>query len=264
MKCYEIIERLKVLAPPELAENWDNSGFLVGSQEKDVKNILVVLDVTEDVIEKAVTQGIDLIISHHPVIFSALKSITDNEFKGNKIYQLIKYDIACYAMHTNFDVAAGCMADLAASKLGLKDSAPIQPIKDEGNTLGIGKYGRMDGNWTLHALCEQVKKVFEVPNVIVYGDLKSNRNMVNIGVSPGSGRSMISPAAHKKLDVLITGDIGHHEGLDALSQGISIIDPGHYGLEYLFLPFVAAYLMSEFGEQLHIIYEAKNIPFQIL
>lgn len=264
MKCCEIIERLKVLAPSELAESWDNSGFLTGSLEKDVENVMIVLDVTEEVIKKAVEQKTDLIISHHPVIFKALSSITDEDFKGSQIYQLLKHDIACYGMHTNFDAASGCMADLAAGKLGLKDGAPLLPLKEPYSHLGIGKHGRMDESWTLHAMSERVKEVFDLPHVIVYGDLKSSRNIARVGICPGSGRSMISHAAHKKLDVLITGDIGHHEGLDALSQGVSVIDAGHYGLEYMFLPFVAGYLMSEFGDQIHILYEPKKIPFQIL
>lgn len=123
MKCYEVIEKLESLSPTVFAEAWDNIGLLAGRRDKEVRTVFIALDATDDVIEEAVRLRADLLLTHHPLIFKKLGSVSTDDFIGRRICELIRNDISYYAMHTNFDGAPGGMADLAAERLGLKDTA---------------------------------------------------------------------------------------------------------------------------------------------
>lgn len=134
MKCSEWMEKLEKLAPKSLACEWDNPGLLAGRAEKEVKKVLIALDATDDVVDLAVKEQVDLLITHHPLIFHSMKKVNDQDFIGRRLIKLIQADISMYAMHTNFDIAPGCMADLAAEKLGLVECGPLETMKvtDEG------------------------------------------------------------------------------------------------------------------------------------
>ncbi len=129
MKCRTIIQLLEELAPPKYAEEWDNPGLLLGRAEKEVHNIMVALDASEDVVEQAVSNHADMLITHHPMIFKPLKKITSQDFIGKKIIKLIQNDVVCYAMHTNFDCAV--MAVEAGKRLGLKNMRVLDPVYEE-------------------------------------------------------------------------------------------------------------------------------------
>ena len=120
MKCKEIIESLEQKYAPDFAESWDNVGLLVGDKEKEVHKIFLALDVTDESLEMAIKEQADMIITHHPLIFSAMKKVTTDNFIGRRIIKMIQHDISYYAMHTNFDILG--MADLSAYFLNLKDS----------------------------------------------------------------------------------------------------------------------------------------------
>ena len=110
----EILTCLEQFMPIELKENWDNVGLLVGSREKEVERVYVALDATDDAIAEAAARKADMLLTHHPMIFKGLKKVTDQDFIGRRVIALIRHDIACYAMHTNFDIAG--MAELAAER----------------------------------------------------------------------------------------------------------------------------------------------------
>src|SRR5690554_4860082 len=121
MKCKDLIAAMEKLAPEYLAAEWDNVGLQIGSMEDDVKKILVTLDVTEAVIDEAIEENIDIIISHHPFIFKAINNITMNDTKGRIINKLIKNDINLYVSHTNMDIAENGLNDMLAKKLKLEN-----------------------------------------------------------------------------------------------------------------------------------------------
>lgn len=131
VKCHAIIEAMDKLAPRHLAESWDNVGLLLGSPDQAVSNILVALDVTSAIAEKARRDGVDLIIAHHPLIFKALTGIRTDLQPGKTIAILLKNDIALFAAHTNLDTAPGGVNDILASRLGLVDSRPLSPDHPE-------------------------------------------------------------------------------------------------------------------------------------
>ena len=265
MKCQEIIKVLEELAPASLACDWDNVGLLVGSHKKEVHKIYIALDVTEETIQNAIAFKADMLITHHPLIFHPLKKITDEYFISERVYELIRHDISYYAMHTNFDIAPGCMADLVSQKLGLLVEGPLEiTCSREEETLGIGKIGTLLEEMTLKELAVLVKKQFQLEKVEVYGTLDSDVSVWRVAVCPGSGKSVIKDAIEQNAQVLITGDIGYHEGMDSAAQGLRIIDAGHYGLEYLFVPFMKDYLENKLKDVVSIAAAVCSLPSHIL
>ncbi len=125
MRLSEIIKKLEKAFPKDMAESWDNVGLLVGERNRDIKKIQISLDATERVIEEAVKNKVDLILTHHPLIFSPLKTVTDSSLLGKKIIKLIKNDIALYSMHTNLDSAENGLNRYIAELLGGKESKII-------------------------------------------------------------------------------------------------------------------------------------------
>ena len=127
MRTKEIMELLEAFAPTGLACEYDNVGLLAGDPEKEVKSVYISLDADDRAVEAAAEGGFDLLLTHHPLIFKPLKSINEDRFIGRRLRRLIRSDVNYYALHTNFDMAKGGMADLAAAMIGLGQSKPLQP-----------------------------------------------------------------------------------------------------------------------------------------
>lgn len=261
MKCKDIIRMLEELAPPSYACGWDNPGLICGRKEKDVKKVLVALDATKKAVEKAVELGVDMIITHHPMIFSAIKQVNDDSFIGDKVLTMAENGICCYAMHTNYDIAGG-MAEICGAKMELLNPEPFEVTGEMDDRLvGIGQVGRLPEAMTLAECARKVKAAFGLSNVLVFGDL--NRQVEVAAVSPGSGRSMLKEADKKNVDVLITGDIGHHEGLDSMDMGFAVIEAGHYGLEQVFIGHLCEYIESKTSDVKAVPY-FEGMPYQVL
>ncbi len=243
MTCGEIMERLETLSPKNYAEDWDNIGLLAGRRDKAVETVYIALDATDEVIADAVRVGADMLLTHHPLIFKKLSRVNTDDFIGRRIVTLIQNDISYYAMHTNFDVMG--MADAAADELGLQERAVLNvTFEDEISKEGCGRVGRLSERMSVEALAELVRKSFHVPNVRVFGNLGDI--VETAAVMPGSGGSFIRDAVRAGADVMITGDIDHHEGIDAVAQGLAVIDAGHYGIEKLFIPYMEEFIKREF------------------
>lgn len=265
MKCSEVIKILEKQSPKSYACDWDNVGLLVGSMEKEIHKIYIALDATDETIEEAVKAGADMVLTHHPMIFSGMKRVTADDFIGRRIIELIRHDMVCYAMHTNFDVMG--MADLAADYLKLRDTNVLEVTytkqTEDGKveSEGIGRYGKLERTMTLRECCEEVKQAFSLDNVKVFGNLETT--LQTAALSPGSGKSVIKNALQAGVDVLITGDIDHHEGIDAVAQGMAVIDAGHYGVEHIFIPYMKQYLEKE-TQELAVIAQPICFPFQVI
>lgn len=259
MKCQEIITILKKQAPEHYACEWDNVGLLVGDAKKEVQKIYIALDATEETIEEAIEQKADMLLTHHPMIFKGLKRVNTEDFIGKRVMSLIREDIAYYAMHTNFDVKG--MAELAAERMGLKDCQVLEATcEDEQGLQGIGKVGILD-TMEVRECAELVKKVFHLQQVKVFGAL--NTRISKAAICPGSGKSVIGKALESGAQVLITGDIDHHEGIDAAAQGMAVIDAGHYGIEKIFIPYMKQYLEKN-TEGVTILEQPEKQPFVYL
>lgn len=261
--CHTIMEQLEELAPCHYAEEWDNVGLLVGRKSKKVEKIMVALDATKQVIQQAIEQKVDMLITHHPMIFSSMKKITDEEFLGEKVVQLIQNDISYYAMHTNCDIMV--MNEKAADFIELKNRKILMPIKENektGKTEGIGTYGSLEQEITLSQLAEKVKGAFSLDEVRVVGDKKTL--VKTVAISTGAGKSMIRYALKAAVSVLITGDMDHHSALDAKDQGLSIIDAGHFGTEHFMKECIKTYIEDSFQRKINVVVALETNPFTIM
>ncbi|MGN0305379.1 MAG: Nif3-like dinuclear metal center hexameric protein [Lachnospiraceae bacterium] len=260
MKCKEVIECLEKLAPSFYAEGWDNVGLLTGRADKEVKRILLALDPSEKVVSQACQWPADMLITHHPLIFSGMKSVTEDDFIGKRVYRLIREDIACFCMHTNFDVMG--MADAVADQLELVKCQVLDAtFQDDIAMEGIGRIGSLPHTMTLKECGEYVKRCCKLPSVRLFGP--ADKVIKKAALVPGSGKSYMNKALAKEADVLITGDIGHHDGLDAIEQGLAVIDAGHFGLEKIFSSYMEEVLKRELSE-VEIRIAAEEAPFQTI
>ncbi|MDO4324182.1 MAG: Nif3-like dinuclear metal center hexameric protein [Lachnospiraceae bacterium] len=246
MKIEKVIEKLAKEYPPQTAMSWDNPGLQVGRTDRSVKKIYVALDATDQVIQECISWKADLLVTHHPLLMSGIKKVNSEDYPGRKVLAMAESGIAHYAMHTNYDVIK--MSELAEKALRLKKTKILEVTGawEDGSAYGIGGVGNLPKKMTARECCEYVKKAFDLKNVRLFGNPETEVRY--LAVSPGSGKSMIGPALAAGADILVTGDIGHHDGLDAVDQGLPVIDAGHYGIEHLFIRQMADFLKEAFPE----------------
>lgn len=256
MTCRDIMEKLEERWNPSFALDWDNVGLLVGREEKKIHKIFTALDATEETIGQALEFGADLLITHHPMIFSPVKKVTSADFIGRRLITMIQADLCYYAMHTNFDVKG--MAQLNQECLGLKN---CQILEETAPQEGIGRVGMLEKEMRLKKFAGKVRDDFEIPDVRMYGD--PERPVSRVAVSSGSGKSMIRGAIEKKADVIVTGDVDYHAAIDAVAQGIAVIDAGHYGTEYGFIAYMKQELEQMFPD-LEIGSAKVHHPYQVV
>lgn len=260
MLCKEIIQVIEAAYPREAALDFDNVGLLAGRTEKEVKRVYIALDATDAVIDRAVEARADMLITHHPLIFSPLKKVTDEDFVSRRVVKLIQNDISYYAMHTNYDVLG--MAELAEKILGIRNTEVLDiTMEKDGKPEGIGRIGELEKPMTLEEYCVYVKHKLNLGSLKVFGDMQAE--VSRLAISPGSGKTAIAAAIAKGADVLVTGDIGHHDGLDAVEQGLSVIDAGHYGTEYIFIDDMRRFLEDKLPV-LDVITTPVIHPFQVI
>ena len=260
MKAYELIEWLNEHHPQKFAEDWDNVGLLVGDDQKEISHVFLALDLTEPVLDEAVAAGADMILTHHPMIFSGIKKINNHDFTGRRIMRLIQNHICYYAMHTNYDVLG--MADLSADYLKLEEREVLSVTEETGDRCeGLGRVGMLPKQMSLRECGEFVKAALSLNDVKIYGDLE--QPVHRAAICTGGGKSMISDVLAKGADVCVTGDIDHHTGIDAVASGLAIIDAGHYGTEYIFMDAMKKKLGENFPELPTTCAKIKN-PYVIL
>ena len=260
MKVRDIMDVLERMSPPSAACDWDNVGLMAGDREAEVSRVLVTLDVDEAAIDKAISCNADMIVSHHPLIFGGIKTVTCDSLTGRRLVKLLSNNIACFSMHTNFDIC-GSMGSIAADTLGLKDTRTLEVTMADGN--GLGKVAEYTGDKVITAgeWAARVMNRFELDTVKVFGDME--KPVRKLAIYPGSGSGAVKTALEQKVDLLVTGDIGHHTGIDAKAQGLTVIDAGHYGIEHVFIKYIADYLGSEFPD-MDIVTADICSPFEVL
>ncbi|OON93777.1 MAG: Nif3-like dinuclear metal center hexameric protein, partial [Epulopiscium sp. Nele67-Bin001] len=236
----DIMEKLDELAPIILAESWDNVGILVGDTKQKVTKIMCALDVDRAVLQEAVRENVDCIVTHHPFIFGAIKKVDYTTPIGHGIKTLIQNNISLISMHTNLDSAAGGINDIICEGLGITDTRVLADPTNCEPQEGLGRYGQIN-SMPLNKFIEKVKQYFGIQYVRVVGDLKDD--ITSVSVCSGSGSSFIGEAS-RVSQVYITGDVKFHEAQDALSKGLAIIDVGHYASEQIVVPKLKNYLQQ--------------------
>lgn len=219
---------LNSIAPFETQEDWDNSGMLVGDMNAEVKKVAVVLDITHEEIKKAKAIGADLIISHHPVIFNPIKSVT----RGSVPYELVASSINALCCHTPLDIADGGTNDSLAELLGIEVTRTEDPIL---------RLGTVEPT-TAENLAGKIAKTLNTK--VRYAD--AGRKIEKIAICTGAGCSLIEAAG--EIDAFITGDASHHNFLDCIQAGITLIAAGHYETEIVVVPVLVKKLQAQFPD----------------
>lgn len=228
----KIINFLEEKYPKDNAEEWDNVGLLVGDNNKDIKKIQISIDATEKAIDYAVKNEIDMIITHHPLIFKPLKSIVMSELPGRKVIKLIKSGINLYSIHTNLDSSKSGLNDYILELLEIKEYKIID-INENDEMAGIGRIYSLDNKITISEYADFIKEKMKIKNVrIISSDIETN--IKKIALINGSGMSYWRKVKSLGAELFITGDINYHDALDAKEAGLNLIDIGHFESENYF------------------------------
>ncbi len=212
----EIYEYINSFAPFETAEEWDNSGLLVGGENKTVNKILFALDCTTDIVNQAVSVGADLIITHHPVIFKPLTAVNNDSV----VYKLIKNNISIICAHTNYDKSAGGVNDCLCDALG------VQYYKVVNTFLNVCE---LSSEMSANGFAKLIKT--KLGGAVRYNNI--SKDIKKFAVCSGSGSDFLNLAKELNCEALLTGDGSHHDFLDADEMDISLVCAGHFETENL-------------------------------
>ena len=224
MKVKDIVAVIEEFAPLSIQEGWDNSGLCVGSPDDEVTSALFALDCTEELVDEAVACGADMIITHHPLIFSGLKKISPDDQVGAAVIKAIKNGIAIYAAHTNADKVIAGVSGAMAAKLGLAD---VRILSEDGEGTGLGVVGDLPRSLTSDEAVALVKEKFDLKMLKASRPLETR--ISRVAMCGGSGGSMIGAARKSGAQLYISGDISYHNFFT--DEGFMIMDIGHYESE---------------------------------
>lgn len=233
----EIEKSLFSWAPLELAESWDNVGLLVGSGEAPVTKVLIALDITEEVVAEAIERGCELIVAHHPVMnctWHKVQNVLDDNKQGRIITKLLQNGVSAICMHTNLDAADGGVNDCLAEILDLHDTIPL-------NSEKIGRVGTLSCEKGLEEYLSFVVKSLGC-NGLRYKDC--GKRVHRVAVGGGACGDFIDQAIALGCDTFVTSDLSYHEYLD--TQGLNLIDAGHFPTENIVCPAIAAFVSKQF------------------
>ena len=241
----EVLQAVEGFAPAYMKESWDNVGLLCGDPAQEVKKILVALDPFEHVCEEAQALGADLIVTHHPLIFQAPKSITTATSVGRSILHLCRHGISAINAHTNLDCTPGGVNDVLAQTLELKDITVMAPsgTDEDGNPWGLLRTGTFEAE--LPAFLAHVKRKLHAP-ALRYVD--GGRPVKKVAVGGGSCGGALVEAFHAGCDTFVTSDVKYNQFWDAHDLGMNLIDAGHFYTENPVIPVLAAKLQKIFPE----------------
>ena len=266
LTCADIAKYIEGFANKDIALEWDNVGLMLGSFKKKISTVMACIDVTTEVVDEAIKNKVDLIVSHHPLFFKSLKRLISDEAKGRIVYKLIKNDIAVYSAHTNLDITAGGINDLLAEIIGLTESENLVNVKGEklkeavgGNVYGLGRTGELKDELDIEEFVDLVKTKLNVKNLrlIACDDKKIKRVAVFCG---GFDENLIQ-TIKGGVDILVTGDIRYHTALILKEEGISTIDAGHFSTEFIMVPKLIEMISKKFPELKIISNRIEEDPF---
>ena len=223
MTVRELYKKLNERIPEDLREDWDNDGLMCSSDDSlEVKRTLITLDVTEDIVDYAISHDIDLIVSHHPLIFKPLKSVTEEGHVSRKVIKLIKNDISVMSFHTRADKVDGGVNDTLADILGLKNTVPF----GEGN---LGRIGTLREELSMEDFSYLLKGLLDCDGVKVSDACIPVQRVAVVG---GDGKSYVQSALLAGADTFVSGRIGYNVMAEAGEMGINLIEAGHFFTEH--------------------------------
>ena len=239
MKLNQLIQVIEGFCPNSLAEEWDNCGFQLRCENQEISRVMVSLEITESIINEAIENDVDLIITHHPMIFGGINSVDNNTVIGKYILRLAEADISVYSCHTSFDKMDGGNNDYLGDVFQLRDVKAF----DNGNVFC--RKGETPFEVTFAEFIHKAAEFLEIEEKYfrIVGDLTST--VETVGWCTGAGSEFIQEAKDEGCDFYITGDVKYHEAQLAKEMGMSILDVGHYGSEKIFTENMAAILREK-------------------
>ena len=238
-KVKDITAVIEQFAPLSIQENWDNSGLCIGSPEAPVTSILLGLDCTPELVDEAIACGADMIVTHHPLIFSGLKKITPDNIVGEAVIKAIKAGISIYAAHTNADKVIAGVSGAMAARLGLEN---VQILDEDGEGTGLGVVGDLPEPISAEEAIALVKDRFSLKAMRTSKPLAGK--ISRVAMCGGSGGSLISAAARSGAQLYISGDISYHNFFT--KEGFMIMDIGHYESEIEIVDILFSLLKKNF------------------
>ena len=247
-----ILSLIDEMIPTALAESWDNVGLQIGDLRWPVKKIQVALDPTPEVIDAACQEGIDLLLTHHPLIFKPLKQIDLGTPQGALLAAAVSNKLAVYTAHTNFDRLSDGLNDILARRIGLKEISLLEnsdsdESRREINGHGLGRIGRLPRTATLKNLASRLKSKLALDYVRIAG--RSDLRVERVALCTGSGSSLLDLFIKSGAQVYISGDLRYHDARTAEALDLGLIDIGHFPSEHLMVEALARRLQTVLKEK---------------
>lgn len=239
----DAVRLLEEIAPPHLAEDWDNVGLLVGDPSADLSRVLTCLTLTPDVVGEAIQSATSLVVTHHPLPFRGVKKLTTSSIDGGSLWRLMRAGIGVYSPHTAYDSAAEGVNRQWADHLGLSDIRSLAPIEEAPDGVGVGRIGATRSD-DFAALCAKVKAAVNLTGLRVVPT--RNGRCSRVAIACGSGGSLLDAALAADCDVFLTGELSFHEALRCRSEGVGVVLTGHYASERFAIETLAEKLAAEF------------------
>ena len=234
MTVQELYSKICEKIPESLREAWDNDGIMVCTDtQREVKRAIVTLDVTENIVDYAIANNIDLILSHHPLIFKPIGSLTENSHISRKVIKLIKNDVTVISLHTRADKAEGGVNDLLCDLLGIRGAVPF----GEGE---LGRIGTLDEELTMEDFSYLLKGILNCDGVKVSDALIPVSRVAVVG---GDGKGYVNEALRLGADTYVSGRIGYNVMAEAEEMGINLIEAGHFFTEHPITSYFQSLLM---------------------
>lgn len=262
MKLEALVEVLENIAPLSTQESWDNSGIQLAAGPMEIHNVLTSLEITDAVIEEAEEKDADLIVTHHPLIFGALKSIDYHDMIGAYIVKLLNLGISVYACHTPFDKLIGGNNDFLADLIGLID---VNGFCSGAEIDLIGRVGELQEPMSLVAMLDLLAEKLQMDPEQMRAVGRPDTVISTVGICTGAGADLMDLALSNGCQLFITGDLKYHDAQKARAMGLAVIDAGHYGTEKSFARNFGEKLRREADGQIEVFESEVDIdPFEML
>jgi dinuclear metal center YbgI/SA1388 family protein len=261
IKVQYILDILQQLAPEFLAASWDNVGLVLGNPTAEVQGILLALDPSLAVLEEAQRLGTQVLITHHPAIFQALKQIRTDQIFGRLLNAALQSKINLIACHTNLDATRQGVSDVLAASLGLQETLPLLPDPTDGS-CGIGRLGSLPEALSAEALLQTMQRTLSLPWLLEAGPRP--QSLRRIALCGGSGSDLAERALAAGAEVFLTAEVKHHTARWAEEAGLWLLDGGHFATEWPVLALLRNRLhhaLADHTIQIHI--SQQNNPLRL-
>jgi dinuclear metal center YbgI/SA1388 family protein len=260
----DLLSKLEELWPASGAEVWDAPGLVTGSLGARISRVLLTVDVTDEVVEEAITGGFDLIISHHPLLLRGVKTISEATGKGSILAKAIRANLAIFAAHTNADIVPRGVSAALALAFGVEIA---RPLVETGPQIGHGRLGKLPQATDLGTFAKAIARILPstATGVRVAGSFEST--IETIAVCGGAGDSFIDVAFESGADVYVTSDLRHHpvqeilERARAESRDFAVIDISHWAAEWIWLEWAAEDIRDRFASVQVVVSELRTDPW---